>query len=97
VAERLRNEFGKIDIVVNDIWGAELLKGGPSEWNTPVWELDLEKGSAYPASRNRRSHHHFTVPSAIINFRNLVAWSSKLLMARRGTTLRITEFRFITI
>jgi NAD(P)-dependent dehydrogenase (short-subunit alcohol dehydrogenase family) len=44
LAERLQNEFGKIDILVNDIWGAELLKGGPAEWNTPVWKLDLEKG-----------------------------------------------------
>jgi NAD(P)-dependent dehydrogenase (short-subunit alcohol dehydrogenase family) len=44
LAERLHNEFGKIDILVNDIWGAELLKGGPAEWNTPVWKLDLEKG-----------------------------------------------------
>src|SRR5258705_8840392 len=44
LAERLHNEFGKIDILVNDIWGAELLKGGPSDWNTPVWKLDLEKG-----------------------------------------------------
>jgi NAD(P)-dependent dehydrogenase (short-subunit alcohol dehydrogenase family) len=44
LAERLHNEFGKIDILVNDIWGAELLKGGPSEWNTPVWKLDLAKG-----------------------------------------------------
>ena len=44
LAERLHNEFGKIDILVNDMWGAELLKGGPSSWNTPVWELDLEKG-----------------------------------------------------
>lgn len=44
LADRLQNEFGKIDILVNDIWGAELLKGGPPEWNTPVWELDLAKG-----------------------------------------------------
>jgi len=44
LAERLQSEFGSIDILVNDIWGAELLKGGPPEWNTPVWELDLEKG-----------------------------------------------------
>jgi NAD(P)-dependent dehydrogenase (short-subunit alcohol dehydrogenase family) len=43
LADRLQNEFGKIDILVNDIWGAELLKGGPPEWNTPVWELDLAK------------------------------------------------------
>jgi len=44
LAERLKHEFGKIDILVNDIWGAEVLKGGPPEWNTPVWELDLSKG-----------------------------------------------------
>jgi NAD(P)-dependent dehydrogenase (short-subunit alcohol dehydrogenase family) len=44
LSERLQNEFGKIDILVNDIWGAEVLKGGPLEWNTPVWELDLAKG-----------------------------------------------------
>ncbi|MEO8435756.1 MAG: SDR family oxidoreductase [Pyrinomonadaceae bacterium] len=44
LAERLHNDFGKIDILVNDIWGAEILKGGPSEWNTPVWDLDLAKG-----------------------------------------------------
>lgn len=44
LAERLQNEFGKIDILVNDIWGAEVLKGGPPEWNTPIWELDLAKG-----------------------------------------------------
>ena len=44
LAERVRKEFGKLDILVNDIWGAEVLKGGPSEWNTPVWELDLAKG-----------------------------------------------------
>jgi NAD(P)-dependent dehydrogenase (short-subunit alcohol dehydrogenase family) len=44
LAERLKNEFGNIDILVNDIWGAEILKGGPNEWNTPLWELDLTKG-----------------------------------------------------
>ena len=44
LAERLHSEFGKIDILVNDIWGAELLKGGPAEWNRPVWKLDLGKG-----------------------------------------------------
>lgn len=44
LAESLHDQYGKIDILVNDIWGGELLKGGPAEWNTPVWELDLEKG-----------------------------------------------------
>ncbi|HMJ83844.1 MAG TPA: SDR family oxidoreductase [Vicinamibacterales bacterium] len=43
-ADRLRADYGRVDILVNDIWGGEMLKGGPSEWNTPVWEHDLEKG-----------------------------------------------------
>lgn len=44
LAERLRADYGKIDVLVNDIWGGETLKGGPSEWNKPIWEVDLEKG-----------------------------------------------------
>jgi NAD(P)-dependent dehydrogenase (short-subunit alcohol dehydrogenase family) len=44
LAERLRNDHGHIDLLVNDIWGAEVLKGGPAEWNTPIWEHDLAKG-----------------------------------------------------
>src|SRR4051794_11134098 len=33
---------GHIDVLVNDIWGGEVIKGGPPEWDRPVWELDLE-------------------------------------------------------
>jgi NAD(P)-dependent dehydrogenase (short-subunit alcohol dehydrogenase family) len=44
LAERIRKDHGHIDLLVNDIWGAELLKGGPSEWNRPIWEHDLDKG-----------------------------------------------------
>lgn len=44
LAERIRVEHGGIDVLVNDIWGAEVLKGGPAEWNTPVWKHDLDKG-----------------------------------------------------
>ena len=44
LADRIGDDHGHIDILVNDIWGAEVLKGGPSEWNTPVWEHDLDKG-----------------------------------------------------
>lgn len=44
LAGRIREEHGRIDILVNDIWGAEVLKGGPAEWNTPLWELDLQNG-----------------------------------------------------
>jgi NAD(P)-dependent dehydrogenase (short-subunit alcohol dehydrogenase family) len=44
LAERLRHEYGRIDVLVNDIWGAEVLKGGPADWNTPIWEHDVDGG-----------------------------------------------------
>ncbi len=44
VAARVRNDYGHIDVLVNDIWGAEVLKGGPADWNTPIWEHGLDKG-----------------------------------------------------
>jgi NAD(P)-dependent dehydrogenase (short-subunit alcohol dehydrogenase family) len=44
LAEQIRSDHGHIDVLVNDIWGGELLKGGPAEWNTPIWEHDLDKG-----------------------------------------------------
>jgi NAD(P)-dependent dehydrogenase (short-subunit alcohol dehydrogenase family) len=43
-AERVRREHGHIHVLVNDIWGGEVLKGGPKDWNTPIWQHDLEKG-----------------------------------------------------
>ena len=33
-----------LDVLVNDIWGAELLKGPPPTWNRPIWEHDLDDG-----------------------------------------------------
>lgn len=44
LAEQVRDRFGHIDVVVNDIWGAEELKGGPPDWNKPIWQHDLDKG-----------------------------------------------------
>jgi NAD(P)-dependent dehydrogenase (short-subunit alcohol dehydrogenase family) len=44
LAGQIRDAHGHIDILVNDIWGAEKLKGGPADWNRPIWELDLQKG-----------------------------------------------------
>src|SRR5512145_3041211 len=44
LAEQIRADHGHIDVLVNDIWGAELLKGGPADWNTPIWKHDVDKG-----------------------------------------------------
>ena len=40
LVKRIDAEHARLDVLVNDIWGGELL----FEWNTPVWEHDLEKG-----------------------------------------------------
>jgi NAD(P)-dependent dehydrogenase (short-subunit alcohol dehydrogenase family) len=37
---RIDAEQGRLDVLVNDIWGAEHL----FEWNRPVWEHDLDRG-----------------------------------------------------
>jgi hypothetical protein len=44
VAEHIRDQHGHIDVLVNDIWGAEKLKGGPADWNKPIWQHDLDAG-----------------------------------------------------
>jgi NAD(P)-dependent dehydrogenase (short-subunit alcohol dehydrogenase family) len=40
LVKRIDAERGRLDVLVNDIWGGELL----FEWNRPVWEHDLDKG-----------------------------------------------------
>jgi NAD(P)-dependent dehydrogenase (short-subunit alcohol dehydrogenase family) len=37
---RIDAEHGRLDVLVNDIWGGELL----AQWNTPLWEHDLDGG-----------------------------------------------------
>jgi NAD(P)-dependent dehydrogenase (short-subunit alcohol dehydrogenase family) len=44
LADRIRDDHGAIDILVNDIWGAEVLKGHPPTWNRPIWEHSLDDG-----------------------------------------------------
>ncbi len=44
LAERVSADHGHLDVLVNDIWGAEALKGPPPTWNTPIWRHDLETG-----------------------------------------------------
>src|SRR5690606_552465 len=36
----VRAEQGRLDLLVNDVWGGDEL----TEWDKPFWELDLEKG-----------------------------------------------------
>ncbi|PBC67379.1 NAD(P)-dependent dehydrogenase (short-subunit alcohol dehydrogenase family) [Streptomyces sp. TLI_235] len=40
LVDRIDAEQGRLDVLVNDIWGGEHLFA----WDTPVWEHDLDKG-----------------------------------------------------
>jgi NAD(P)-dependent dehydrogenase (short-subunit alcohol dehydrogenase family) len=40
LVRRIDAESGRLDVLVNDIWGGELL----FQWETPLWEHDLGKG-----------------------------------------------------
>jgi NAD(P)-dependent dehydrogenase (short-subunit alcohol dehydrogenase family) len=40
LVERIDADHGRLDVLVNDVWGGERL----FEWDTPVWEHDLANG-----------------------------------------------------
>jgi NAD(P)-dependent dehydrogenase (short-subunit alcohol dehydrogenase family) len=40
--QRVSAEQGRLDILVNDVWGGDEL----TEWGTPFWELTFDKGRA---------------------------------------------------
>jgi NAD(P)-dependent dehydrogenase (short-subunit alcohol dehydrogenase family) len=40
LVDRIEAESGRLDVLVNDIWGGE----GRFEWNVPLWEQDLAQG-----------------------------------------------------
>ncbi|MEW1848478.1 SDR family NAD(P)-dependent oxidoreductase, partial [Nonomuraea angiospora] len=40
LAGRVEREQGRLDVLVNDVWGSDHLW----EWDTPVWKHDMDKG-----------------------------------------------------
>jgi NAD(P)-dependent dehydrogenase (short-subunit alcohol dehydrogenase family) len=70
LVERIEAEQGRLDVLVNDIWGAEHL----FEWNTPVWEHDLDNGLRLLrlAVDTHLITSHFTLPLLVRNPGGLV-------------------------
>lgn len=68
--QKIENEQGRLDILVNDIWGGEYL----IEWNKPVWEHSLEKGLRMLrlAVETHLTTSHFALPLLIKNEGGLV-------------------------
>ena len=70
LVERVQREQGRLDILVNDVWGGDEL----TEWGTPFWELSLEKGLRM---QQRAVHTHiitsrYAVPLMVAGGRGLV-------------------------
>lgn len=76
--ERVKREQGRLDLLVNDVWGGEEL----TEWGKPFWELSIEKGLAM---LYRALHPH------IITSRH---GAPLLVERRRGLIVEITDGDF---
>lgn len=67
---RIEQEHKRLDILVNDVWGADFL----AEWNVPVWKHSLEKGLRLLrlAIDTHIITSHFALPLLIKNAGGLV-------------------------
>src|SRR5829696_4866829 len=67
---RIEVEQGRLDVLVNDVWGSEHLM----EWKVPVWEHSLEKGFRMLrlAIDTHITSSHFALPLLIENEGGLV-------------------------
>ena len=54
LVRRIDDEQGRLDVLVNDIWGGERL----FEWNTPLWEHDLGNGLRLLRLADRHAPDH---------------------------------------
>jgi len=73
--ERIASESGRLDVLVNDIWGSEALV----EWGKPFWELDMERACTVITSA-LKAHlitSRFAVPL--------------MVAARRGLVVEVTD------
>lgn len=63
LVRRIDDDHGRLDILVNDIWGGENLV----QWNTPVWEHDLDAGlrMLHGAVDTHLVTSHFALPLLI--------------------------------
>jgi NAD(P)-dependent dehydrogenase (short-subunit alcohol dehydrogenase family) len=70
LVRRIEGEQGRLDVLVNDVWGGERL----IEWNVPVWEHSLEGGLRMLrlAIDTHIITSHFALPLLIRNAGGLV-------------------------
>ena len=67
---RIERDHGRLDVLVNDIWGGDHF----IQWNTPVWEYSLENGlrMLHLAVDTHLITNHFALPLLLKNKGGLV-------------------------
>jgi NAD(P)-dependent dehydrogenase (short-subunit alcohol dehydrogenase family) len=90
LVERIDAEQGRLDVLVNDIWGGERL----FEWDTPVWEHDLANGLHLVdlAVKTHLITSHHALPLLIRNPGGLVVEMTDGTAAYNAVTYRINAF-----
>ncbi|KDE14473.1 SDR family oxidoreductase [Rhodococcus aetherivorans] len=70
LVQRIDDEHGRLDVLINDIWGGEKL----IEWETPLWEHDLAGGlrMVHLSVDTHLITSHFALPLLIRNPGGLV-------------------------
>jgi NAD(P)-dependent dehydrogenase (short-subunit alcohol dehydrogenase family) len=75
LAEHVRREHGRLDVLVDDVWGGDPL----TEWDTPFWRLDLGKVD--------RLWHQ----AVLTHVRTCRALVPLLVEQRRGLVVEVTD------
>ncbi len=87
---RIEEEQGRLDVLVNDIWGGELL----FEWSSPLWEHDLANGLRllHLAIDTHLITSHFALPLLIRRPGGLVVEMTDGTREYNETRYRLTAF-----
>jgi len=90
LVERIDGEHGRLDVLVNDVWGGEKL----FEWDTPVWEHDLANGLRLVdlALKTHLITSHFALPLLIRNPGGLVVEMTDGTAEYNASVYRINAF-----
>ena len=90
LVRRIDSETARLDVLVNDIWGGELL----FEWNTPLWEHDLDAGLRLLrlAVHTHLITSHFALPLLIRQPRGLVVEMTDGTLEYNAEHYRVSVF-----
>jgi NAD(P)-dependent dehydrogenase (short-subunit alcohol dehydrogenase family) len=90
LVERIDREQGRLDVLVNDVWGGETL----FEWDVPVWEHDLANGLRLLdlAIKTHLITSHHALPLLIRHPGGLVVEMTDGTADYNATTYRINAF-----